>query len=248
MSTLSRLLSVVYPAVFLAAATVQAETRVLTDKDGRSIRADVIAVEGEVARIRREDGQMFNLPLERLSEASAAELRAWAKEQASKPQPLPPGAFEVQMSRAKFSAETTESDVKLVNGETVKNGRVTTEEKWGFSFMLMNRTRAPLTGLRAEYLLFATKDDVHKEGKREGLRQARYRASLGDIPAQGRMDFRTEAVSAFKMRYKGNIVSARTGDSSSRESLYGIWIKMYRGEDLIYEAASPERLMKEETW
>ena len=227
---------------------MNAETRTLTDTEGRSIRADVIAVEGEQVRIRRDDGQVFNLPMERLSETSRRELRAWAQEQASKPQPLPPGAFEVQMSRVRFSAETRESDVKLTTGETIKNGRVTTEEKWGYSFMLTNRSNAPLTGLRAEYLLFATKDDVHKEGKKEGLRSARHRARLDDMPAQGRLDFRTESVSAFKMRYKGNIVSAKTGDSSSRETLHGIWIKIYRGEELIHEAASPERLMREEKW
>jgi transposase len=249
MNTFARLFYIFYPAFFLTAAVSSAEEmKTLTDQEGRSIRAEVIAVEGEQVRIRREDGQVFNLPMARLSEASGKELREWAKEQAAKPQPLPPGAFQVQMSRVRFSAESTESDVKLTSGDTVKNGRVTTEEKWGFSFMLTNRTSAPLTGLRAEYLLFATMDDVHKEGKKEGLRRVRHNARLEDLPAQGRMDFRTESVSAFKMRYKGNIVSAKTGESSSRETLHGIWIKMYRGDELIYEAASPEGLMREEKW
>lgn len=235
-------------AALLFVSVAHAETRTLTDTQGRTIQADVIGVEGDQVRIRRADGQVFDLPLDRLAEADRKALVAWEKERASKPRPLPPGSFDVQMSRGKFASETVETDVKLTSGAVVKNGRITTEEKWGFSFMLNNRSSAPLAGLRAEYILFATKDDVHKAGKNEGLRRARHRAKIDDIPAFGRVDFRTETVSAFKMKYRGNIVSAATGDSKSRESLYGVWIKIFRGDELIYEAASPERLMQEEQW
>ncbi|MEN9841975.1 MAG: hypothetical protein RL376_1775, partial [Verrucomicrobiota bacterium] len=38
------------------------------------------------------------------------------------------------------------------------------------------------------------------------------------------------------------------GDSSSRETLYGIWLRLYRGDELIYENALPEGLRKKETW
>lgn len=231
----------------LAALTAQAEMRTLTDTQGRTIEADVIAVEGDVVKIRRADGQMFDLPIDRLAEADQRALREWAKAEAAKPKPLPPGSFVVQMSRARFASETVETDVKLVDGRTVKNGRVTTEEKWGFSFILNNRTSGDLNTLRAEYILFATQDNVHKD-KVEGFRRAKHRTDIATVPAYGRLDFRTETVSAFKMKYKGNIVSAATGDNRSRETLHGVWIKIFRGDELIYEAASPEQLMRAERW
>jgi hypothetical protein len=231
----------------LAGPTAYAEMRTLTDTQGRTIQADVMAVEGDQVKIRRADGQTFNLPMERLVEADQKALRAWAKAEAAKPQPLPPGAFVVQMSRGKFASETVLTDVNLVGGGTVKNGRETTEEKWGFSLMLNNRTSGGLDTLRAEYILFATQDDVHKD-KVEGFRRARHRTKIDPVPAFGRLDFRTETVSVFKMKYRGNIVSASTGDNRSRETLHGIWIKIYRGDELIYEAASPESLMRTEKW
>lgn len=238
----------VFAALFLAVSWAQAEMRTLTDTQGRTIEADVMAVEGDQVKIRRADGQTFNLPMERLAEADQKGLREWAKEEAGKPQTLPPGLFVVQMSRVKFASETVLTDANLVDGRTIKDGISTTEEKWGFSFILNNRTSAPLTGLRAEYVLFATKDNVHEEGKKEGLRRAKHNTAIDDVPGVGRGDFRTEAVSAFKMKYKGGIQSAATGDSKSRETLHGVWIKIYRGDELIYEAASPERLMREEKW
>jgi hypothetical protein len=231
----------------LVSLAAHAETRTLTDTQGRKIEADVIAVEGDQVKIRRADGQMFNLPMERLVDADQKALRAWAKAEAAKPQPLPPGAFQVQMSRACFTRETVLSDARLTNGTTVKNGIETTEEKWGFSFILNNRSSVGLETLRAEYILFATQDDVHKD-KVDGFRRARHRANIEMIPAYGRVDFRTETVSVFKMKYRGNIVSAATGNNRSRETLHGIWIKIYRGDELIYEAASPENLMRTEKW
>ncbi len=246
--TLSRFFArAVCPAFLLMASVVQAEMRTLTDTQGRTIQADVIAVEGDQVKIRRADGQTFNLPMDRLVESDQKALRQWAKEEAAKPQPLPPGAFQVQMSRGKFASETVLTDVRLTNGSTVKNGRETTEEKWGFSFMLNNRSSVQLDTLRAEYILFATKDDVHKD-KMEGFRRAKHRTKIETVPAYGRLDFRTETVSVFKMKYRGNIVSAATGDSRSRETLHGIWIKIYRGDELIYEATSPESLMRSEKW
>ncbi|MCX6937870.1 MAG: hypothetical protein NTU80_08220 [Verrucomicrobia bacterium] len=102
--------------------------------------------------------------------------------------------------------------------------------------------------LCAEYLLFATIDSVYVEGKKEGLRRKAYRTKLDNIEAKGRFDFRTETVSAFKTKYNGNIVSAKTGESSSRETLNGIWLRVYRGDELIYENALPDGLRKKETW
>lgn len=236
------------PAFLFAASLAQAEMRTLTDTQGRTIEADVIAVNDTQAKIRRADGQVFDLPLDRLAEADRKALTAWAKQQESKPRPLAPGTLEVQMSRGKFSSETVETDVTLTSGATVKNGRVTTEEKWGYSFLLNNRGSAPLTELRAEYILYATVDNVHKEGKKEGLREARHQSKIEDVPAFGRVDFRTETVSVFKMKYKGNIVSAATGDRKSRETLHGIWIRIYLGDELLHEAASPESLKREGGW
>ena len=249
MTTLAHsILRAALPALTLLASVAHAEMRTLTDTQGRTIQADVMGVDGDNVKIRRADGQIFDLPMDRLVQADQRALRAWAKEQASKPQPLPAGAFQVHMSRARFSTETTESDVRLTDGTTRKNARITTEEKWGFGLILNNRTSAPLENLRAEYILYATMDDVHKDGKKEGLRQARYGVKLDPVPAQGRLDFRTDSVSVSKMRYKGNIVSAATGDNRSRESLHGIWIRIYRGDEIIYEEASPGTLMRTEKW
>lgn len=227
---------------------LRSETRTLTDVMGRTIKADVVEVQQDTVKIRRDDGRIFEMPLNTLSERDQAELKAWAASEAAKPKANVPVAVNVQMSRAKFDTESITKDVTLVGGDVVKKGQTITEEKWGYGVMINNQANEALDDLHVEYLLFATIDDLHTKGKKEGLRRKAYRTQLDPIAAKGRLDFRTETVSAFKTKFNANIISAKTGDSTSRETLYGIWLRLYRGSELVYETASPEGLRKSETW
>ncbi|HEY9250933.1 MAG TPA: hypothetical protein VIO38_17450 [Rariglobus sp.] len=238
------------PLIALTVATglfdrLQAEPFTLTDKQGRSIKAEVLDVTGDQVKIKRDDGQTFNLSLSVLAEEDQKKLKAWSAAEAAKA--LPPGAIQVELSRGIFKTEKRDSDVTLVGGEIIKNGRTTTEDKWGYKVTIANKTPRPIENLRAEYRLFATVDDVHVKGK-QGLKKKTYQSALESIPELGRTVFQTETISALKTKYNGNIVSAKTGDSTSRETLYGIWIRIYRGEELLYEESMPVSLMTAEKW
>ena len=41
---------------------------------------------------------------------------------------------------------------------------------------------------------------------------------------------------------------SKSGENSSRETLQGIWLRIYNGSDLIYEIATPESLRTTESW
>ncbi len=248
MEPISRIFLRLGTLLFIAASSislVQAEVQTLTDKQGRSIKADVLSVRGDQVKIKREDGQIFNLSLANLAEDDQKSLKAWGEKEAAKG--LPPGAIQVEMSRAKFDTSKKDIDVTLTNGDIVKNGRTITEEKWGYAVTISNRTPQPIAKLRAEYLLFATTDDLHVKEK-QGLKKKRHASSIETIPELDRTAFRTETISAMKSKYNGNIVSAKSGDTTSRESLHGIWMRIYRDDELIYEAASPETLRTTEKW
>ena len=63
--------------LFLGGADLRAEARVWTASDGRTLRGEWLATEENAVRVRREDGFVFDIPLESLVEAD----RAWAVEQ-----------------------------------------------------------------------------------------------------------------------------------------------------------------------
>lgn len=218
--------------------------RTLTDTQGRSLRAQLVSATDDEVTIKREDGRTFTLKVNTLSAADQKAIREFAK----KPRPIPAGSLVVEMSRGMHSSEKVDSDVILTTGEIVKNGRTTTTEKWGYTVTLQNKNPMPIEGLRAEYRLFATVDNVHADEKKGLLKKSAYSTKIDPIAVHDRISFRTETINASKMRYNGNIVSAKTGDSSSRETLVGIWIRIYRGDELIIESSMPAGLADKEKW
>lgn len=229
----------------LTGAPSRAELLTLTDKQGRSILADVLSIQDGQVKIKRDDGRVFELPLATLKDDDQKKLNEWAAQEAVKP--LPPGALQVELSRGVFKTDKRDVDVTLVDGTLVKNGRTITEEKWGYGVTIINKTPRPIDNLRTEYRLFATVDNIHVKEK-QGLKKKSYRSAIEGIPQLGRITFRTETVSAIKSKYNGNIYSAKSGETSSRETLHGIWIRIYRGDDLVYETAMPDSLRTIETW
>lgn len=232
----------------VALSTLHAETRTLTDRQGRSIQADVIAVEGDQAQIRRADGQMFNLPLSSLSEKDERELKEWAAEQAKKPPALPPGSFEIQLSRLKFDSTRRMEGATNADGVFEKDVTTIIEDKWGYTITLVNKLNRDLTDLRIEYILFANIDDTEKKGQKNGLRRKAYRANFPDTRALARTTFRTETVTAIKTQLKSGWIWTGSNATGTREQLYGMWMKLYRGNELIHEIATPEGLARTEKW
>jgi hypothetical protein len=223
------------------ASPSRAEVFTLTDKQGRSIKADVLSVTADQAKIKRDDGQTFDLALSALSDADQEKLKTWSAKS------LPPGALTVEMSRAKFDTVKKNKDVKVTSGEIFKDGMTITEEKWGYSVTISNRTPRPIENLRAEYRLFATVDSIHVKEK-QGLKKKSYETTIQAVPELGKTTFRTETISAIKTKYNSNIVSSETGDSSSRETLFGVWMRIYSEDTLVYEAAMPESLRTTAKW
>lgn len=241
--------ALVLPCFLLGLVTtnLQAGMRTLTDKQGRSIQAEVVAVDGDTVTIQREDGQTFTLSLSTLSDNDQRALRKWAAEEAAKPKPLPPGAITVQLSRGILKTDKRKVDVHLVGGGMVKNGMTVTEDQWGYDVTVTNTTSTPVKDLRAEYILFATVDNIQKTGD-EGLKKRPFRSPVPAVPALDHIKFQTKTITAIKERYNGNIVAAGSGASSSRETLYGIWIRIYQGQDLVYEVSMPTTLQSTEKW
>jgi len=81
MNTIARIFMHLRTLPLLLAAVaplVQAEPQTLTDKQGRSLKAEVISVTGDQVKIKRDDGQTFNLSLANLSDDDQKRLKEWA--------------------------------------------------------------------------------------------------------------------------------------------------------------------------
>lgn len=235
-----RLFRLAFISTVLAACVLPADARTFTSKDGRTIEAEIVSFEAEGVRVKRSDsGQVLTLPFAALAEDDQRALRAEAREAAAKPKPMPAGSVLIELSRAKFSTEKKE-DV----------GVTYSYEQWGFNVTLTNRWNQPLEKLRAEYVLFLDPSEQLIDSKDEAkLKRLRGQADVEPIPMSGRVQFRTDTVEAVKVALKSGWV---WGDAdkkrTARDKLYGVWVRIYRGDELVAETAMPNTLATKEPW
>lgn len=235
-----RLLTFSILGAVLFASVSPAHARTFTAKDGRTIEAEIISFEAEGVRLKRSDtGQVLTLPFSALAEDDQRALRTEAIEAAAKPKPMPAGSVLIELSRAKFSTEKKEA-----------TGVTYSYEQWGFNVTLANRSNQPLDKLRAEYVLFLDPSEQLIDSKEEAkLKRRRGQAEVEPIPMSGRVQFRTDTVEAVKVALKsGWVWSDSDKKRTARDKLYGVWVRVYRGDELVAETAMPNTLTTKEEW
>ena len=238
----------------LASLVARAEPVDLTDLVGRTIRAELISLEGETLTIRREDGRDFTIELKSLSDADQAKVLAWNKERlaaaandafgsATPPKPTPaetadegtkktqpkyvPDMAKVTLAFSRFKAGTT----TLSKGE----GYSHKHEQWGYSFQVSNRNLYPVEKVRIEYNLFArTFYDSSTPAVVAGA------IDLPAIASNRSETGKTRTAEVCKLRgyYTDNVGG----------ELRGVWVKLYVDDKLINEQVSPESLRTSEEW
>jgi hypothetical protein len=244
---------VVFLPAWLAALLIAGPAlpgRTLTSADGRTIEAEVLGFEGlEKVRIKRTDtAQTFTLPIDTFSEADRQSLRTEAAEAAAKPAPLQKGDVAIELSRLRFDSRKTKEDVPVVGGGVIRDAITNVDEDWGYTLTLKNNTAKPIENLRAEYFLYIKVDAPKNGSEKPRVRRQKFSLALEPIPAQGRLSARSDAVTARKTELKEGVVWAGTNDTKTRDSLEGIWLRLYQGDNLVLESASPPSLAIAGTW
>jgi len=229
---------VVFTGLFLGlgAPGLHAEMHTFTDTQGRSLKAELISVDGDKVTIKREDGQTFTLSLASLSTDDRQFIAEWAKQQAAL---IPAGSFDLQISRGKFDTKKKDD-----------GGIIVSEEQWGYTVTLVNRTAKSFTGARVDYILFVKPDnEPGKDASIAPLKQKPGSKKIDVIGVRDSINFRTEAITLYKQQLKAGYVWTKTGDSSAiKDTLYGVWLRAYVGDQLVDEVCSPEGLSKTEKW
>ncbi len=227
--------------------------RLLTAADGRTIDAEVTGFEGtEKVTIKRADtGQTFTLRIDSFDERDQTALRNEAAEADKKAKVASAKALVLDLERVKFDTRREKQDIRLADGTTRRDGITITEDDWGFSVTLRNTTMNPVEGLRGEYILFVKVDDPSRKTAARSenrLKRISGKLAFGPVPGGGRSIARTEPVVVRKTELAKGIIWTATDETKSRDTLEGVWLRVYQGDALVMESASPASLMSTETW
>jgi hypothetical protein len=219
--------------LFLIASVLHAELRTFTDQFGRTITAEIVSVELDQVRIRREDGQIFTLSISKLTEEDQKFIKQWAAKTPS-------------ASAAKAEEKSTPDSTKLL--VTLSKGKfgsrtitkyesyVHKHEDWGYNIQLTNQELRLIENLRVEYNLFTrTYADTPSATVLKGKK------SIKEIPSRETDSFRTSTAEVCKHR-------GSYGYSNYSGEMKGIWVRIYVEGQLLIEQSSPETLMTTEKW
>ncbi len=237
--------------LLLAPVALPLAARSLTSADGRAIEAEVLGFDGlEKVRIKRTDtGQTFTLPIATFHETDQTALRAEAAEAAARPPPAPTARdIALELNRTRFDTRKSYQDITLTDNTLVKRALTLTDDDWGYSITLRNLTRKPIEGLRAEYVIYIKSDVVQNSGRKPAIRGKSGRATFDPLPAIDRVTARSDTVTTRGTELKSGLNWVGTSDTTTRDTLHGIWLRVYQGDSLVLESATPSRLATESTW
>ncbi len=228
---MQRSLFFAFAFALLAVGALHAQQRTFTDGFGRTLVAEIIAVEGANVVIRRDDGSVFTVPITTFVEEDQKAIAAWAAKQ-PKEEPkqeltfIPdPKQMVVGLSRGK---QGTTSLYRYA-------GYSHSHEMWGYTIQVTNKHLRAVDKVRIEYNLFArtfpdiSSPTVVTESK-----------DFETVTPGNSIIFRTQGTEVCKRRdiYFGN----NSGE------MRGIWLRIYVDDKLLIDQSSPESLMTSDQW
>jgi len=221
------------------------EYRVFTDTQNRTIQAKPINVVGNQIRIQRDDGSEFNVSITLFSEADQTYLKDWMIRFLSEHDRM----LDIEAKRHTGKVTKTKEDVTLTTGKIVKNARYIKEFDAGYKIVIKNKSKNTFEHLNAKYILFSEQDAIAaKSGKDKSYQRKKGKQAIPIILAQDNYTFETKTIRLTNTELKKGIRYCGGGDTESDAKLSGIWIRVFKDEQLITDYSYPSNIATEEDW
>lgn len=224
--------SLVLGLILLAPWLVWAQVRTFTDTEGKTIEAELIEADAGSVRVRRDDGVVFDVARERLSESDQEFIDQWIRQRA-----FAYGGIEVNAWRVRLKSDRDQT-----------KSSVRTTEEWCYKFSVQNHSRMTLDRLAVEYRIFWIDD--RSNVKSENLPRLRVEGT-DRIPALApheSAELTTKTITLRGTKLRPGRRYAGTGKHRVEDSIAGIWIRVMQDDVVLHEFARPSRLIKEERW
>jgi hypothetical protein len=219
-------------AVLSLAGPAAAEPRTFTDREGRSITAEIVDTTSSVVRIRRDDGRLFEIAKSTLSTADLEYVAEWERQR-----DFAFGGIEVATRRARLESDRS---------NTKSSARH--DEVWCYRITIKNGSRARLEGLTAEWRVFYIDDTAKAVRDKLPLKRLNGRTNLGVLEAGGSTEVETSTVRLQTVERKAGQGGGGSGKRKIEDSLEGVWVRVLRGSEVVAEYSSPGSLQKTEAW
>ena len=142
--------------------------------------------------------------------------------------------FNVLCEKKRFDVERSETTSTKVS-----------KEKWGYGVTIENKAFKALENLEVEYRQFR-KDDARRGGA--SLKAVPGSTKIAAIANGAKVKFDTEPVEIEKEELKANWSAARGSKEKVKDELSGIWIRIMKDGEKVFEYQSPPDLKNKVKW
>jgi hypothetical protein len=137
---------------------------------------------------------------------------------------------------------------KRLGKDRQSNGteKVSTEQ-WVYNVTIENRAAKDFADLEVKYIVFTS--DA-KPGSNEPPKLLRKTGSkpVALIKSRAKTNFTTEPIELVKTQLAGGVTYGSGARPRSNDALEGMWLRIYKGEELVAEIVRPTNLATKESW
>lgn len=224
--------ALVFILIGFTAHAVDPGFRLFTDPQGREMHAKLTVVSGDDVFIERQDGLATKVDISIFSEEDQAYIRDWEKK-----------ADWGKNLELVFRSHVTERS----GWEGSSILRKTWKE--GYEVTIKNETAFDMEDVRIEYMVLKFEDAIAAQTRSEGeIKKLKGSAKVGKIPAWSSGASETSQFPMQQTKLDGNTRWANGGKETSKDTMDGIWVRVFVGDFLATEVTKPENLDRRIGW
>lgn len=215
-------------------ATVLAEPRVFTNNEGKTIKAELIAVEEEKAILELSNAERASVPISSLSESDQKFVKSWWEENKDNFNQLD---FTLSIDKNRKQLSKSDSGNKGGKPSAVKK-KISTEEI-KFDCELKSFTKRDVTDLSVDYTIYKRVITRGDDGSEITTEEIDGSAPMKSLEGHGSATFETVGVVCEDSYEKG-----KDRRKSKRETVIGFVVTMSTGGKEFFKKSDPENFIE----
>jgi len=151
-------------------------------------------------------------------------------------------AEDFQISVLRKKTETARAGVGH-DGDAIKG-----TEKCYYQVTVARKAFKPSAAIQARYILFVEKQELAQKAGTEQVEKIKGDGKIESLKPQGKTTFNTSEVTLREQSLTGGWSYTNGGRIKAKDSLVGIWIKLFDGETEVGEYINPTTLSSKYKW
>ena len=225
-------------AFLIALPTISsAEPRTLTDKTGKQINAEIMAVRGDDVTIEM-NGKEYTLPMNKFSDEDITYMKEWAEEN-----PAPAVTFkssELSISFKKNVERIKEEKEKKATNAKDKGSSKQSKNSESYAIEVSNRVSKEIPDMQVKYTIYKfVREKVTGENKSssESLEKIEGTSEKTTVEKLGTFEFTTEAVIAVNSE---KTEKKSGGKTTVSQDVWGVVTTIFSGDEEIRVDSFPD--------